>query len=126
MRFSSQGSLSDTCEKASQESGFVSPAKQNVDQLNEQSHSYYNAQINLCNEVTTLFQDRGKLLEVNECSGHSQDISQISGPDRKSKPTPLSQIGFRDPASVGGGQQLTLFSIEVCILMSDISADSSY
>uniref|UniRef100_A0A2N9GNH1 DNA polymerase n=1 Tax=Fagus sylvatica TaxID=28930 RepID=A0A2N9GNH1_FAGSY len=33
--------------------------------------------------------------------------------DGKSKPTPLSQSGFRDPASVGGGQQLTLLSIEV-------------
>uniref|UniRef100_A0A2N9FAW5 DNA polymerase n=1 Tax=Fagus sylvatica TaxID=28930 RepID=A0A2N9FAW5_FAGSY len=39
--------------------------------------------------------------------------SHISGPDGKSKPTPLSQSGFRDPASVGGGQQLTLLSIEV-------------
>lgn len=41
------------------------------------------------------------------------DASQISGPDRKSKLTPLSQTGFRDPASMGGGQQLTLLSIEV-------------
>ncbi|CAJ1960854.1 unnamed protein product [Sphenostylis stenocarpa] len=43
----------------------------------------------------------------------SQDISQISGPDGKSIYTPLSQIGFQDPASVGRGQQLTLLSIEV-------------
>lgn len=43
----------------------------------------------------------------------SEDISQISAPDGKSKLTPSSQIGFRDPASVGGGQQLTMFSIEV-------------
>ncbi|KAM1344971.1 hypothetical protein ACFX2H_034206 [Malus domestica] len=28
-------------------------------------------------------------------------------------PLLLNQIGFRDPASVGGGQQLTLLSIEV-------------
>lgn len=41
------------------------------------------------------------------------DASQISGPDRKSKLTPLSQTGFRDPASMGCGQQLTLLSIEV-------------
>ena len=45
------------------------------------------------------------------CSEH--DISQISGPDEKSNLTPLSQIGFRDPASTGGGQQLTIVSIEV-------------
>ncbi|RVX18707.1 DNA polymerase zeta catalytic subunit [Vitis vinifera] len=38
---------------------------------------------------------------------------KISGPEEKSKPTPLSQIGFRDPASVGGGQQVTLLSIEI-------------
>ncbi|XP_017700432.1 DNA polymerase zeta catalytic subunit isoform X2 [Phoenix dactylifera] len=39
--------------------------------------------------------------------------SQISGPDGKSDLTPLSQIGFRDPASVGCGQQLTIMSLEV-------------
>lgn len=49
--------------------------------------------------------------EVLRCSEH--DISQISGPDEKSNLTPLSQIGFRDPASMGGGQQLTIMSIEV-------------
>jgi len=50
---------------------------------------------------------------VKACLDDSQDISQISDPDRKSSFTPLSQIGFRDPASVGCGQQLTLLSIEV-------------
>lgn len=43
----------------------------------------------------------------------SPDISQISGPGKKIRLTPLSQIGFRDPASVGQGQQLTLLSVEV-------------
>lgn len=43
----------------------------------------------------------------------SQDFSQISGPNGKSKTTPLSQTGFRDPASFGCGQQLTLLSLEV-------------
>ncbi|XP_054790438.1 DNA polymerase zeta catalytic subunit isoform X2 [Prosopis cineraria] len=43
----------------------------------------------------------------------SQDTSQISGPDGKSTPTPLSQIGFCDPARIGCGQQLTVLSIEV-------------
>ncbi|KAK4772724.1 hypothetical protein SAY86_014499 [Trapa natans] len=41
------------------------------------------------------------------------DISQISGPDRKSGSIPLSQLGFQDPASVGAGQQLTIMSVEV-------------
>lgn len=43
----------------------------------------------------------------------SVDLSQISGPNGRSRSTPLSQIGFRDPASVGAGQQLTMLSIEV-------------
>ncbi|PNT74600.1 hypothetical protein BRADI_1g18510v3 [Brachypodium distachyon] len=41
------------------------------------------------------------------------DFSQISAEAEKDKLTPLSQIGFRDPASTGGGQQLTILSIEV-------------
>ncbi|XP_068495573.1 DNA polymerase zeta catalytic subunit isoform X2 [Phaseolus vulgaris] len=43
----------------------------------------------------------------------SQDTPQTSAPDGKSIFTPLSQTGFRDPASVGCGQQLTLLSIEI-------------
>lgn len=43
-----------------------------------------------------------------------QDISQISAPSPAGpKQTPLSQTGFRDPASVGASQQVTLMSIEV-------------
>ncbi|XP_076930223.1 DNA polymerase zeta catalytic subunit-like [Bidens hawaiensis] len=41
-----------------------------------------------------------------------QDVSQLSGPEGK-KLTPLSQAGFKDPASIGAGQQLTMLSIEV-------------
>ncbi|XP_020571200.1 DNA polymerase zeta catalytic subunit-like [Phalaenopsis equestris] len=43
------------------------------------------------------------------------DFSQISGPEKyeNSNTTPVSQIGFRDPASFGGGQQLTLISMEI-------------
>ncbi|KAJ1380912.1 Ribonuclease H-like superfamily [Sesbania bispinosa] len=55
----------------------------------------------------------GQTKRVKASLDGSQDISQISGPDGKSSFTPLSQIGFRDPASVGHGQQLTLLSIEV-------------
>lgn len=43
-----------------------------------------------------------------------QDISQISAPSPAgAKQTPLSQTGFRDPATVGAGQQMTLMSIEI-------------
>lgn len=45
----------------------------------------------------------------------SQDFSQLSGPYGKSTTTPLSQTGFRDPASFGCGQQLTLLSLEVIL-----------
>jgi hypothetical protein len=43
-----------------------------------------------------------------------RDISQVTAPSPdKGQLTPLSQSGFRDPASVGGGQQITMISIEV-------------
>ncbi|XP_057439387.1 DNA polymerase zeta catalytic subunit isoform X3 [Lotus japonicus] len=57
--------------------------------------------------------NEGQTERVKACLNDSQDISQISGPDGKSSSTPLSQKGFRDPASIGCGQQLTLLSIEV-------------
>lgn len=68
-----------------------------------------------CNKETAMKQKKGDSIQGKAFSDWSQDISQISGPDGKSKATPLSQTGFRDPASVGGGQQLTLLSIEVCL-----------
>lgn len=54
------------------------------------------------------------VMENISCSS-SQDVSQsqISGPDTKLTLTPLSQIGFCDPASIGCGQQLTIMSVEV-------------
>ncbi|XP_017436160.1 DNA polymerase zeta catalytic subunit isoform X6 [Vigna angularis] len=55
----------------------------------------------------------GQTERVKTLLDDSQDTSQISAPDGKSIYTPLSQIGFRDPASVGCGQQLTLLSIEI-------------
>lgn len=57
--------------------------------------------------------NEGQTERVKACLDGSQDISQISGPDGESCSTPLSQKGFRDPASIGCGQQLTLLSIEV-------------
>ncbi|GAY60125.1 hypothetical protein CUMW_199630 [Citrus unshiu] len=65
------------------------------------------------NGVTAIMHNEGHTAEPNACADCLQDISQISGPDGRSKPTPLSQIGFRDPASAGAGEQLTLLSIEV-------------
>ncbi|XP_055816734.1 DNA polymerase zeta catalytic subunit [Solanum dulcamara] len=57
--------------------------------------------------------DEGIILKCEPSMRGSQDFSQISGPDRKSRLTPLSQTGFRHPASIGVGQQLTILSIEV-------------
>ena len=62
----------------------------------------------------------GLYFKENALKNDSHDLSQISGPDRdgKSGLTPLSQIGFRDSATIGGGQQLTLISMEVEIRLS--------
>jgi hypothetical protein len=56
-----------------------------------------------------------------------QDISQISAPSPAgAKQTPLSQTGFRDPASVGAGQQVTLMSIELNLKKSNVFAHFSW
>lgn len=64
-------------------------------------------------EMKTPFISGGQMNPIKTCLNDSQDTSQISGPDVKSRSTPLSQSGFCDPASIGRGQQLTLLSIEV-------------
>ncbi|GAB2277491.1 DNA polymerase zeta [Dionaea muscipula] len=65
-------------------------------------------------DVTAVaMQDEQGILKLEDKTQTSQDNSQISGPSWRSPLTPLSQLGFRDPASVGRGQQLTLISIEV-------------
>lgn len=61
----------------------------------------------------------GVQMKQNTLVDSWHDFSQISGPDEKSKLTPLSQIGFCDPASAGGGQQLTIMSIEVFSLVAN-------
>ena len=58
-------------------------------------------------ESTLLYNKESKQLD------EWHDFSQISAGNEKDKFTPLSQIGFRDPASIGGGQQLTILSMEV-------------
>lgn len=114
------GSLDDDCDEPLPESGSISNAKPTLEQVKQQIQGSNNAQMQpLHNEViTTVLKREGNISKVKQGSGFSQDISQISGPDGKSKLTPLSQIGFRDPASVGGGQQLTLLSIEVLAIAS--------
>lgn len=92
----------------------------------QENHENHEERNHFCTDRTGIGQ-RGDAVKVQPNSECSQDNSQISGPDGRSKPTPLSQIGFRDPASVGGGQQLTLLSIEVykVVVSLLIKTDSS-
>lgn len=85
-----------------------------LEEVDQESVGISNAEFNLVgNEETVMSQSEGHIAEVNACTDCLQDISQISCPVGRSKPTPLSQIGFRDPASVGAGEQLTILSVEV-------------
>ncbi|XVF57453.1 hypothetical protein PTKIN_Ptkin06aG0206800 [Pterospermum kingtungense] len=85
-----------------------------LDQGHQEKNVVLGSEVKSCTiESRRTCQSEGKITKVKACSDGSQDMSQISGPDGKSRPTPLSQIGFRDPASVGAGQQLTLLSLEV-------------
>ncbi|XP_048136376.1 DNA polymerase zeta catalytic subunit isoform X2 [Rhodamnia argentea] len=95
------------------ESGSLSHCKPSIMQVSQDKCGKLEAEEESSHsETATLFIDGKSTARVK--SHHcSQDISQISGPDGKSRSTPFSQLGFRDPASTGGGQQLTLLSIEV-------------
>ncbi|KAK9070718.1 hypothetical protein SSX86_011120 [Deinandra increscens subsp. villosa] len=110
--------------------------RENVNALTEESLSpkgsrghgmdSQNLSVDMCNEpfvdsssmssIETKSDNVIKLGRPKTCSpglpSVSLDISQLSGPEGK-KLTPLSQAGFKDPASSGAGQQLTMFSIEV-------------
>ncbi|GFY91942.1 recovery protein 3 [Actinidia rufa] len=114
-QISSQGSLIDSTQKTLSEFGSVSGVKPSIlGQLKQAASGDLKAEMSPFGEgVTAEYQSECNIIKGKGCSDCLQDISQISGPDGKSKPTPLSQIGFRDPASLGGGQQLTLLSIEV-------------
>ena len=105
----------DSTQKPLSEFGSVSGVKPSIlGQLKQAASGDLKAEMSSFGEgVTAEYQSECNIMKGKECSDCSQDISQISGPDGKSKPTPISQIGFRDPASLGGGQQLTLLSIEV-------------
>ena len=121
----SQSSLPDNCEKAQSffldssdkdmpESGSGSHVEPVLDHLYHENPWNLNAERSaFCDGVTAIIQGGGGIAKEKSCSDSSHEMSQISGPDGKSKPTPLSQSGFQDPASIGGGQQLTLLSIKV-------------
>uniref|UniRef100_A0A2N9FNZ4 Uncharacterized protein n=1 Tax=Fagus sylvatica TaxID=28930 RepID=A0A2N9FNZ4_FAGSY len=85
-----QSFLPDDCDKDLPESGSGSHVKPILDHL---------------------YQENPRILD-RERSAFGDGVTTIMQ-DGKSKPTTLSQSGFRNPASVGGGQQLTLLSIEV-------------
>ncbi|GMY18869.1 DNA polymerase zeta catalytic subunit-like [Fagus crenata] len=109
-----QSFLPDDCDKDLPESGSGSHVKPILDHLYQENPKIFDREMSAFGDgVTTIMQGKGAIAKDKSCSESTQDMSQISGPDGKSKPTPLSQSGFRDPASVGGGQQLTLLSIEV-------------
>ncbi|KAF7135262.1 hypothetical protein RHSIM_Rhsim08G0103800 [Rhododendron simsii] len=119
----SQGSWVESCGKCVPEPGLVSVKSPILGKLKQQIRRDLNAEMNPFVKDVTGKQAHGYLngvycsesdsTEGKECSDCLLDMSQISGPDGKSKPTPISQIGFRDPASFGGGQQLALLSVEV-------------
>uniref|UniRef100_A0A2N9IM45 DNA polymerase n=1 Tax=Fagus sylvatica TaxID=28930 RepID=A0A2N9IM45_FAGSY len=109
-----QSFLPDDCDKDLPESVSGSHVKPILDHLYQENPRILDRERSAFGDgVTTIMQGKGGIAKEKSCSESTQDMSQISGPDGKSKPTPLSQSGFRDPASVGGGQQLTLLSIEV-------------
>ncbi|XP_056166139.1 DNA polymerase zeta catalytic subunit isoform X2 [Syzygium oleosum] len=95
------------------ESGSLSHTKPSIKQMNQDKRGTLEAEEDSSHsEAATMFINEKSIARVKS-HNCSQDISQISGPDGKSGSTPFSQLGFRDPASTGGGQQLTLISIEV-------------
>ncbi|CAF2062420.1 unnamed protein product [Brassica oleracea var. botrytis] len=88
----------------------VMPVSEHVEQ---HDNVFVNSELNAYTESEIDLKSKGKSPNLNLQTTVSQEMSQLSGPDGKSGATPLSQIGFRDPASMGAGQQLTVLSIEV-------------
>lgn len=109
-----QNSLPNDLDKASPKYDYVCDVRPILPQGPQEDNGNLKAERNpFCNDMTEVLEQESDVIKVKTYSDRSQDSSQISGPDERSKSTPLSQIGFRDPASVGIGQQLTLLSIEV-------------
>ncbi|XXG54196.1 hypothetical protein AAC387_Pa03g2142 [Persea americana] len=90
-------------------------AKPDLDKSIHENNGNIRAEFNLhrTDRMPTEPQNDRKNAKEKACAENWRELSQISGPGIKSDLTPLSQTGFRDPASVGAGQQLTLLSIEV-------------
>lgn len=113
-----QGFFGDVCDEFLSGPDSVPNAKHDMDQSIHKKNGNLKIEINLCrtNRMSkkTEPQNDGKNVKEREFAENWHELSQISGADMKSNLTPLSQTGFRDPASVGAGQQLTLLSIEVC------------
>uniref|UniRef100_A0A2N9ISQ6 DNA polymerase n=1 Tax=Fagus sylvatica TaxID=28930 RepID=A0A2N9ISQ6_FAGSY len=96
-----QSFLPDDCDKDLPESGSGSHVKPILDHLYQENPRIFDREMSAFGDgVTTIMQGKGGIAKDKSCSESTQDMSQISGPDGKSKPTPLSQSGFRDPASV--------------------------
>lgn len=104
----------DDLDKPSLKYGSVCDVQPNLCQGPQVDHRNLEAERDpFCNDMTEALEREADVIRVKTYPDRSQDSSQISGPDRRSKSTPLSQTGFQDPASVGIGQQLMLLSIEV-------------
>nr|XP_011466294.1 PREDICTED: DNA polymerase zeta catalytic subunit isoform X2 [Fragaria vesca subsp. vesca] len=109
-----QKSLPNDLDKPSLKYGSVCDVQPNLCQGPQVDHRNLEAErYPFCNDMTEALEREADVIRVKTYPDRLQDSSQISGPDRRSKSTPLSQTGFRDPASVGIGQQLMLLSIEV-------------
>ncbi|CAN4108758.1 unnamed protein product [Withania somnifera] len=108
----SQGSESTFVDQPLMDSASASEQNPNL-HANEDGQESNSVQMNLAVPASRIKQGEEIILKCEPSIGGSQELSQISGPDRKSRLTPLSQTGFRDPASIGCGQQLTILSIEV-------------
>ncbi|KAK1386104.1 DNA polymerase [Heracleum sosnowskyi] len=110
----SHGSLAAACRDPMLDSGLLPHDDTIIAQVKQQFEGSHNAGLRpLHSDSTKMSKSDVATLFIKQNTRFSEDASQISAPDGKSKLTPSSQIGFRDPASVGGGQQLTIFSIEV-------------
>ncbi|XP_042518598.1 DNA polymerase zeta catalytic subunit [Macadamia integrifolia] len=111
----SQSSSSGPCFDTSPVSLSASDVKHTLHQFSQDNHGNLHTENDLCHTVNATTEPKLEetIMKGKACGENWQDVSQISGPDKKPKLTPLSQIGFRDPASIGAGQQLTLLSIEV-------------
>ncbi|KAF9669963.1 hypothetical protein SADUNF_Sadunf13G0019200 [Salix dunnii] len=111
----SQSSLPIHCDKVLAEPSPVAHLMPILDQAPQATNTNDNAESRLySDEAKTKSHSEANIMKLNPSLCDSpMDVSQISGPDRTARLTPLSQIGFRDPASVGAGQQLTSLSIEV-------------